>query len=246
MRSLIKVLWVFAVGCFPLIGCNDVALEKSLLVQASTHADPLCDPGSCDFTALEGVEVCEAGTDNCVVTGPTGKATFVLPADREFAFTAQKDGYQPKLFADVSDWRSEAVWWVGLRSSERAAPWHEHLMSDYPIIDVGAVFVLLTRKFEGATLDLVDATGTRFYWVGLEPPPVFPENADLNLEATTSRGSGGFLDVVAPGVFQIELGGTADDCVPANAWPGDAKNRVRFPIREGHVTEIWVDCPLPP
>jgi hypothetical protein len=116
-------------------------------------------------------------------------------------------------------------------------------MSDYPMRGVGAVRILLNREeLEGVTFELVDATGTAFYDV--EPPADFPKIADLDLEATTSAGSGGFLDL-SPGVFQIKLGGTADHCRPGTAWPGDEENTVRFPIREGHLTVLWVDCPVP-
>jgi hypothetical protein len=125
-----------------MMGCNDVVSETFLFVQATEVVDPLCGPGTCTDMALEGVEVCEAGTIKCVVTDNNGVASLSLPPNEEVSFTAQKEGYEAKLFADVSDWGPGAPWLLSLRPDERAAPWHQHLESDYPMRGVGAVFVL--------------------------------------------------------------------------------------------------------
>ena len=58
---------------------------------------------------------------------------------------------------------------------------------------------------------------------------------------------GGFTEV-SPGVVQVEIGGTAQNCVrllSISGWPGDVANSVRMPIREGYLTSVQVTCDAP-
>jgi hypothetical protein len=66
----------------------------------------------------------------------------------------------------------------------------------------------------------------------------------LDLTETTSFGYGGFVEV-PPGEFQINLGGTAQQCDLGSQWPGDVENSVAFPVRENYITGLTANC-LPP
>jgi hypothetical protein len=245
MRLGSKVAWVLALVVLAIAGCNEVVTPPetvSLPLVVETHVSPLCEQ-SCEKKALEGVEVCEVGTTNCVVTDARGGGTLVLPAGEEVSWTFQKAGYESSLIADVTDASFPRAWEQTVWSDERSAEWYQYLGSEYPLRGVGTVVVeILNPAIDGATFNLIGATGTPFY--GLEPPKFFPAFDDLELEATTSAGSGGFLNV-APGDWQIQVGGTAEDCFPLRAWPGDAPNRVRFRVREGHITSVQMNCSAP-
>jgi hypothetical protein len=111
------------------------------------------------------------------------------------------------------------------------------LMSQYPLVDRGMIWFFTSPSFEGVTFKLLDATGKPYY-VDEE------RNLSGELEATTSFSQGGFVDVI-PGEVRIEIGGTANRCAPTWAWPGDADDRFRIPVRAGYMTLAGVRCQLP-
>jgi len=211
--------------------CVDVVPEAAVLVQVAEG------DGEKAVAVLEGVEVCQADTENCVETDSNGEATLLLPAGEEVSYTVTKKGYEPQLWVDVTDEGYVANPRPNLWRNELTADWYRTMMSQYPLIG-GAVF--LDVGFEGATFELVDATGKAFYLVSDDDN----FQASLELDATTSNGAGGFLEV-APGEFQIEIGGTASGCVPGRAWPGDSESRIRFPVRAGYLTSLHAICSRP-
>jgi len=242
MRLFLK-LWILALLASPIVGCNELTNTKAyLFIATEFDAD--------GELPLEGVEVCEIGTTNCKVTDASGEATLELPVDEEVSFTAQKDEYESRLWADVTDARFGErqgtvlpARRISLTSNERAAKGYQDLGSQYPMTGVGRVFVYLTAPFEGATFELIGATGEPYYFVEAPAPKTIDlDRADPNLDATTSDGGGGFLDVPPDENIQIELGGTAQDCGAEHAWPVDKENRIRFPVHEGHVTVVSVFC----
>jgi len=100
---------------------------------------------------------------------------------------------------------------------------------------ISGVIVLGQVPFiAGVTYDLVDETATAVY---------FDEAGNLNpdLTATTSWGEGTFLEVT-PGEYQVEFGGTATNCSPLTAWPGDAANRLRVPVLAGYFSYASMNC----
>jgi len=225
-------LWVSVTG-----GCNPVDDSPQPLSLQVTENDR---EGN-NVRVLEGVEVCEGDTANCEVTDANGEVAMRLPVGDEFFLTLDKDGYEATLWVDVNDdrfigVRRQATMW----RDETAADWYQVGMQQYPPTGVGTIWVTVFPYVEGYTLDLVDATGTRFYMERTEEHPFHP---NFELEATSSLGRGGFFEVVS-GEFQIELGGTVGDCFPDRAWPGDAANRFRFPVREGFVTFVRILCPF--
>ena len=97
--------------------------------------------------------------------------------------------------------------------------------------------IALGSDMAGVTYDLIDGTGKQWYkeedW-----------NVTLELNATTSVGQGGFAEV-SPGEYQVEFGGAATDCTPSLAWPGNAPNRVKVPVKDGHLTFATMECDGP-
>jgi hypothetical protein len=191
-----------------------------------------------DQAPVEGARLCEIDTDNCVLTDADGTATLMLPIDRETAYTRDKEGYAPWLTPVLLSEGGALQRWV-VPTDERIANDHERVGSPYPMSGTGSIAVGISSAFAGATFELLDATGVPWY---------MDEDFDWrpDLTATTSSEIGGFTEVT-PGVVQFKLGGTADPCAATNvvAWPGNEPNSFRAPVREGHVTGPWVDCPQP-
>jgi hypothetical protein len=183
---------------------------------------------------LEGVEVCETDTDNCAATNEAGTATIELPADQEVSYTFEKEGYVSGLWLDVTD----DTFFIGgfpMQSDAAMEESFETLMIPYPPTG-GAIFLKAVQPNEaGVTFDLVDETaGVLFYRDEAGSP-------DPGLAATTSNGTGGFFEV-PPGEYQVEFGGSVTDCVPREAWPGNAENRARVPVRAGFITYAGMTC----
>jgi hypothetical protein len=192
---------------------------------------------------LEDAEVCQTDTTNCVISDAGGLARLELPVNEDVSFTVKKDGYQPVLEVDVTDGdygssRDTHVVWP----DELQALWYQSAMVEYPPRGVGTVWVGLVPPLADATFELIGAEGKAFY--NEESMTKIGLTANLDLEATTSAGTGGFFEV-PPGEYQIELGGTASGCGPWRAWPGDTENRVRFLVRDGAITVLSVDCRTP-
>jgi len=235
MRLVSRLLWVFALPLFPIVGCNEVFEEPpSVLVRVLEHQG-----FGISATPFAGVEVCQTDTTNCVVSDDDGEALLELLTEEKVSLTAAKDGYLSLLQPYVPDSVHQSPVFV-MGSDEDVAEDFKVLMSPYPQRGTGSVTIFVNPPpFAGATFKLIGATGTPFYE---------EENGTLHLDldATSSSGKGGFVEV-GPGDVQIELGGTAADCVPALAWPGDeGLNRIRVPIRAEHWTTASVFCPPPP
>jgi hypothetical protein len=160
-------------------------------------------------------------------------ATIEVPADQEIAYTVTKEGYMSFLVARVIPVNGyQGV--INGRTDRLATDLYDRVMSPYPMRGTGSILVIVS--FEGATFDLVSATGKPFY--------IDEEGRwSLGFAATTSYGQGGFVEV-SPGEHQVEFGGTARSCVPSGAWP-DVENSIRIPVREGYLTIASVRCSRP-
>jgi len=233
MCSFATLLWVFVV--FSIGGCTQLTDPGGVPVEITITAWP----GAA--VPLDGVELCETATANCVPTDADGKATLRLPVG-ETSFTKEKKGFGSYLvpldvpvggLAHVSSMGSDAV----------LKPLYEAVMSPYPHPDTGRVSIGI--DLAGVTIDLFDATAGKLaaktYYV--EEGPTGQPTWRLDLAATTPEGGGGFLEV-SPGEYQVQFGGTADECVPGpTGWPGlYLLNSVRFPVRAGHITQVTVSC----
>jgi hypothetical protein len=187
---------------------------------------------------LEGAQLCQTATINCALSDSRGRVTIHLPIGEESSFTLEMEGYASYLVPIVLT--AEVAEEFGMASDRLMVARHEGATCQYPMIETGSILVsFVTSAFAGATFDLVDATGKPYY-VDEEG------NWRPDLTATTSRGSGGFCEVPPGNEFEIELGGTAEDCHPSWAWPSEAENAVRFPVEENYLTYLSVSCPPPP
>lgn len=242
MRYLFGFLCACVLGLMPLLGCSETngtggsggdggSGGTALLVVLPLDVDE-----QDDVTLLPGVTVCETETTNCDLSDSTGRAELQLPIDQEISYTNEKEGYGSQLRADVLSAAGETVSpWMRVDSLLEAR--YESVMSPYPEVGTGTVFVLVRAQdggLEGATLKLIGATGKAFY---------LDENGDwsLGLAATTSFGQGGFVEV-NPGEIEVEIGGTASNCAVVYGWPSDSANIIRLPVLEGFMTVAAVLC----
>jgi len=233
MLLVARLSWVFALLAFPIGGCTQVTAPSGAPVEVTITGWPgLRVP-------LEGVELCETGTSNCQTTNANGEAKLWLPVG-ETSFTKTKDDYGSYLVPLV-------VPVEGLRHASRMGTeevletLHEDVMSPYPMGDVGRVSIDVLPGVEGATFDLFDATAGK-----LTVKTYYSDEGPtwrLDLTATTTTGGGGFLEI-SPGEYQAQFGGTVDECTPGpTGWPGlFLPNSVRFPVREGHITQFGASC----
>ena len=127
-----------------------------------------------------------------------------------------------------------------LPRAHREAEKHNRVGSPYPMRGTGTIVVGVFPAFAGATFELVGATGNSFYHDEEGPTKWNPERM-----ATTSNGYGGFTEVT-PGEVQVKFGGTAERCSARSPfWAGDEPNSVRVQVREGYISPMLMDCPLP-
>ncbi len=183
-------------------------------------------------SAFEGVELCETDTTTCATTDADGAATIMVSANQEISYTVSKDGYGPWFIADVTDETLRTTFWPML-SDAMLADDAESLGIPYPYTG-GAFALQVVPSMAGVTFDPLDETGVQYYVneAGINT---------LGLTATTSEGRGAVLEL-SPGEYQVEFGGTATNCTPGIAWPGDAANRIKVPVRVGHISYGSVNC----
>jgi len=185
--------------------------------------------------ALEGVEVCEIdNASNCAVTAENGEARIKLPVQQLTGYTISKDGYVPFVVGDVTDdtFSLSSGGWTMFRD-ELVADDSNGLGFDYPWTG-GWVALRAFPRMAGVTYELLGTTGTPYYTDEMALH-------NLDLTSTTADGDGGFIEV-PPGVHQVEFGGTAKDCEAGFAWPGEAPNQIKVPVRTGYITYGSMSC----
>jgi hypothetical protein len=252
MGYLLGLICVGALCVFPLTGCSETAGDgggggdggtggiggdggaaggnTASLVTVVTSWDPeMGVTGS-----LEGVEVCETDTTNCEMTDINGNVTLTPVIDEETSYTFDKEGFGPYLEPMVVSEDGAAAY--GMATDARINDMYDLVMSPYPMVGTGSVFIELNDGLAGATFVLTGGEGKAFYWDE-------DQNWDASLTATTSTAGGGFVEV-SPGEYEVEVGGTAENCevIGRGGWPRDAANTVGFPIQEGYLTRARLDC----
>jgi hypothetical protein len=184
--------------------------------------------------SVEGMKVCGPGETDCVTTDPDGKATLMLPADERTTYTMTKEGFGSILIGDITDATFVTNTGVIVPTDEWLKNAYDLLQSPYPFT-TGAVFIWTDPPLDGVTFDLVGADGRRYYNNETGDP-------SLALDATTSFGTGGYVEVeVGPDEVQVNIGGTAG-CDLGWGWPGDASDAIRVPVIEGYTTYASVTC----
>ena len=261
MRYLFGFLCVCALGLMPLMGCSETSgtggtagtggiggdggnggtagsggsggMETKTLVLRTYEAD-----GWGLGPPLAGVEVCETDTSNCTTSDDGGFAYLQLRANREISYTMTKDGHMPWMAGDVTDEAFQDEGWPGfpMYPDEYIREFAEANMMAYPLTGGLTSHHMNPAATAGVTYELIDEAGRTYY---LDDDPARTMRFDLT--ATTPDGFGGFWEVPA-GAHQVEFGGTATNCTVALAWPGDAPNRVKVPVRVGHITLASMNC----
>ena len=249
MRYLLGLLCVCSLALVPMVGCSETSDPEGGGGEGGDGgtggtggADTIqitgfisgWDPEEGPTGQLEGVAVCVTDTTDCVMTDAMGNVTVDVPAGEEISYTLDLEGYGSYLEPVLVDEVRTVI--LSMATDARFEDMHGRVMSPYPMEGTGSIFVeLVDEPFAGATFELTDGTGKTFYWDE-------DKSWDAQLSATTSTGAGGFTEVV-PGEYQIEIGGTATNCVLAGkGWPGDSANTVRVPVREGYLTRALVIC----
>jgi len=211
-----------------IVGCTEVS-EGPVAWTVNAIIGTVLSDGVVD------VEVCEADTINCAPTDVEGRATLELPANQEVVLTLIKKDHGLFLLPDFTGDGFSGSATVVMATDRWLSVMAVALGITYPYEGTGVIIVI--TPLEGATLELVEGTGKAFYHDELLRPT-------LNLQATTSSGWGGFYDV-APGEVHLEVRGQTAGCEVELGWPGDAKNRVRVPVRAGYHTYAQFVCPSP-
>jgi len=185
---------------------------------------------------LEGVVACETDTDNCVMSDADGRVTLSFPANQEVSYVVSKDGRMPWMAAEVPDKLSVVLqpnypMWP----DEDVETFADINMIPYPLTGGAVLLHMNPTRTAGVTFTLVDDAGALAYYADEDGFFRF------DLTETTVNGFGGFFEI-APGDRQIEFGGTATNCTATLGWPGDAPNRVKLPVRVGHITLASMNC----
>ncbi|MGB5350033.1 MAG: hypothetical protein WBN10_10565, partial [Polyangiales bacterium] len=192
-----------------------------------------------DLAALEGVDICEADTRNCATTDGDGAATIELPVDQEVVYTVSKAGFAAELYAEVTDSsfsRSRAhVLFPNEEIDDAAAG----IMSVWP--HAGTGWVSLGVNLEGVTFELIDAAGAPWY---VDSDGVGKNTIDATTSEAVGGARGGFVEV-APGVVEVEYGGTATGCTVNIGLPSESPNRIKLPVRDAHISFGSMTCTQP-
>jgi hypothetical protein len=167
-------------------------------------------------------------------------ASLELPASGETAYTAEKEGWPPRLFSEVISEDAPPLVQLVMLPEQNITDNHERVGSPYPMEGTGTLFVNIDPNFAGATFELVNATGTAWYL-----DEGFIWSTDLTATTDGTDAVGGFTEV-APGIVEVTIGGTAAGCTPYQAWPAEAENTSRVPVREGYISTSTWTCPVPP
>lgn len=222
-----------------LLGCNEVTAPTTApLVLSVTSVDaPLGEQ-----VPLEGAQLCETDTANCAPSRADGRVSIKLPIGEETTITLEKDLHASYLVPVAIPSDQGFANPFEMYTDEHMVPQFERVMSDYPMRGTGTILIMLFPNFEGATFELVNATGKPFYT---------DEEGLWSTELTETRAgrarqdSGGFVDVTPGDEYWVQFGGTAQSCSSTWLWPGDAENRFPVPVRAGYVSNLRVLCPRP-
>ena len=124
-------------------------------------------PAEGGIRPLEGLQLCETDTANCVLTDVDGTAELGLPVDREISYTWEKEGYVKVLRADILSADGSYVP-SNVSTDARMAARFDALMSPYPMEGTGVIYAqafsdeLGVHPIPDATFELVGATGKAF------------------------------------------------------------------------------------
>ncbi len=249
MSCLFAVACVFALGGLVAVGCGETAgtgggggsagsggrggegVANTASLQIFTGDwDPNL-PGIGLAGPLEGVEVCEADSTNCVISDANGSALLPLPIDEEVALTVEKEGHVSLLGSEIVPSNGSYTSFAPATDALYELR-HEQVMSPYPMEGTGTIAMNLLGSVEQATFELRGTSAKSFYYGG--------EGWDPDATHTRGGAGGGFVEV-PPGEYQIEIVG-AESCIVVRGWPGDSDTSIRLPVRAGYVSTARINC----
>jgi hypothetical protein len=226
-----------AIALLVLPGCNEVtaATTGPLILSITSVDEPLGER-----VPLEGALLCETDTSNCARSRADGQARIELPIGEETSITLEKDGYPSYLVPVLISERFDNPF--EMYSDQHMVVQFDRVMSDYPMRGTGTILIVLVPNSEGATFELVNATGERFY---TDEGGLWSLDLTETREGRYRQDSGGFVNVTPGDEYWVRFGGSAQNCTTSWGWPGDDQNRFRVPVREGYVSNLRVVCPQP-
>lgn len=236
-KKLIRALAIVFALAFA--GCGDDSNDAGTVTVALTVVE--FEPLTTD-TPLEGAEVCVADTTNCATSDADGMASLEVPANAEIVFEVTATGYGATLTPQTTTDQDVATQLSPLLADSVVELLAGILGTPYPFGESGVIAISTLVEPVGADGNGIagvtytpDQTLTSFYLDQDEIP---------RLEATATAepsGAGGFIEV-APGTYEVTLGGTASNCVVVAGWPGSGAGSVRLPVRAGFITQGIVTC----
>jgi len=255
MKRIVPWACVVGLAVFPAVGCSDTSGSENTGGTPGTggtggtagdggsggsvpdFATLFLTVGDGEGGVLEGAWFCESDAkDNCSTTNAEGRATIdvEVPADQRIMYTYGKDGWLSLLRTDMVDEMFTGNYrhftlpdaWMAGEAERLGFPW--------PLEGTGVVEV--ATGVAGAVLELVPSSGaeTRYY---RDEDGV----AHLELEATTSDGVGGFIEV-EPGMVEVRISGSATNCAAGWGWPGSEPSTVQIPVRDNYVSWSSMLC----
>ena len=233
-----KLTLVRAILCGAVIaaGCSDDGASTVTLNLTVNTYEPGVDP-----EPVAGAEVCVLDTEDCATASSDGVAVVNLPANSETGVTVRAVGFNPTIVPETTGENFNADQTTTVLSEGVAATLGALLEIDYPLDGTGVVALNAVLPLPdsgglpGASYSLTTGTGTGYY-LNAGGIPVYA------LDATTAPlGSGGYVEVT-PGTIEIDVGGSASDCIPAAGWAGTSANSIRLPVRDGFFTVGVTRC----
>ena len=261
MNSIKRVVMVVVLGsASALIGCGSSNEESTggtpggggsggdgggATVQLAVQVIAF-EPGLDMNVPFEGAEVCLADTDNCDTSDAEGNIELEVPAGSELELLVNAADFSPVLTPIATADEDLADLLAPIISEATLTLLAGALGTPYPPVGTGylavsAVVAPIADVANGiAGITMTPTEEAAVYYLDENEFPTY------DISATTEPAGVGGLVEVAPGTWELELGGTASNCVIVEGWPGSTATSARFPIREGYFTQGFVTCdPVP-
>ena len=247
MRDM-KLVNVLMCVAWTLVGCGESTNDGSGGTGGSSATVMIdlsvlqFEPGTNVDPPLEGAEVCVENTTNCVTSDAAGMARLEIPANSELALLVTADGFGPTVTPQTTTDQDITTQVAPLLADATVTLLAGVLNTPYPpgangLVALSVLTAPITDNnngIPGVTLT-PDREAAVYYLDENEIPR-------RDLSATTAPSGAGGLIEVAPGTWELELGGTASNCVVVAGWPGSTESSVRLPVRAGFITQGFVTC----
>lgn len=241
MTELRRSTILTIIAALAVTGCGESSDQSAPAATVGFELEVIAfEPGEDDLT-VSGAEVCVADTSNCGTTDANGLVELTLPANSEVTLTVTADGYSPVLSPQLTPDVDSTEIRTALLTESVTMLLAGVLGTPYPFEDVGAIAIsALTAPITASDNGIPGVTCV----LGNEATYYLDENGFPSFDLTaTTRPDGvcGYVEM-APGEYEISLGGTASNCAPISAWPGSGPDSIRLPVRAGFFTQAFVAC----